>query len=64
MEWAPHGDLEKCVLQPLHELEAQEIMRQISLAVVIMHERRFLHRDLKPKVWFAHPSNRLCHPLK
>ena len=50
MEWAPHGDLESCVLQPLPELEAQEIIRQITLAVVIMHERRFLHRDLKPKV--------------
>ena len=50
MEWAPYGDLEDCVLAPLPEVEVQEIVRQISLAVVIMHERRFLHRDLKPKV--------------
>ena len=50
MEWAPYGDLEDCVLKPLPEAEVQEVVRQISLAVVIMHERRFLHRDLKPKV--------------
>lgn len=50
MEWAPYGDLEDCVLEPLPEIEVQEILRQISLAVTIMHERQFLHRDLKPKV--------------
>ena len=50
MEWAPYGDLEDCVLKPLPEVEVQEVVRQISLAVVIMHERRFLHRDLNPKV--------------
>jgi calcium/calmodulin-dependent protein kinase I len=60
MEWAPYGDLEDCVLKPLLEVEFQQIISQISLAVVIMHERRFLHRDLKPKVRFAHgPSSLL-----
>lgn len=50
MEWASYGDLVDCVQSPLPEVEAREIAKQISYAIVILHEHNFLHRDLSPKV--------------
>ncbi|KAK7892566.1 hypothetical protein LTR67_007663 [Exophiala xenobiotica] len=53
MEFAPHGDLHDCVQQPLPEVEAREITRQIAEALEIMHSKKFAHRDLKPSNIFV-----------
>lgn len=50
MEYAPHGDLQDCVKQPLPEAEARTIIQQIVEALEILHSKNWAHRDLKPSV--------------
>lgn len=50
MEFAPYGDLQMCVKEPLPEDQVREIVRQVTTAVRILHKKDFAHRDLKPKV--------------
>jgi serine/threonine protein kinase len=50
MEYAPHGDLQDCVKQPLPEAEARTIIQQMVEALEILHSKNWAHRDLKPSV--------------
>lgn len=52
MEYLAHGDLSQYVKDPIIRLEAKEITRQLLQGLVIMHEKRICHRDIKPQVLF------------
>ncbi|AEO68183.1 uncharacterized protein THITE_52698, partial [Thermothielavioides terrestris NRRL 8126] len=49
MEYLPHGDLGKHLVQPLPEHEAKIIGKQVLAGLKHMHENSFVHRDLKPQ---------------
>lgn len=52
MEYIAYGDLEQYLNQHGTKAvaEGKEIMTQILDALVVLHERRICHRDLKPKI--------------
>lgn len=50
MEYIPLGDLQKYMVQPLAEDEAQLITLQLLEGLDFMHSHGFAHRDLKPQV--------------
>lgn len=50
MEYLPAGDLQKYIVQPFSEREAQSITLQLLEGLDFMHSNGFSHRDLKPKV--------------
>ncbi|KAK5945499.1 hypothetical protein PMZ80_002704 [Knufia obscura] len=48
MEYFNLGDLKQCVARALPEQECQLIIFQVTEAMKFMHERNFVHKDLKP----------------
>ena len=72
MEYFELGDLHNFLKIPLVEDEARLITTQLLEGLIVMHEHKFTHRDLKPQVtlstWFfkalenedhAYPLNRI-----
>ncbi|MEG4107468.1 serine/threonine-protein kinase [Microcoleus sp. S13_C5] len=51
MEYVPGEDLCKCVVKRglLSETEALNYIRQVGKAVIVVHEKGLLHRDIKPQ---------------
>ncbi|KAJ5392023.1 hypothetical protein N7509_007513 [Penicillium cosmopolitanum] len=49
MEYLPAGDLQRYIVQPFSEREAQSITLQLLEGLDFMHSNGFSHRDLKPK---------------
>lgn len=54
MEYIEHGDLRANLKGPLKETEARTIAWQLSEGLRYMHDKGFVHRDLKPGVRMAH----------
>lgn len=52
MEFFEHGDLAKRMANygTFPEIEAALITAQVAQALQYMHEKRFIHRDIKPQV--------------
>lgn len=50
MEYIRHGDLSHYIKTPGARPNAREITRQLLEGLVILHERKICHRDLKPQV--------------
>ena len=50
MEYIKHGDLRNYMKVERSENEAKEVIRQLLEGMVVMHQGRFAHRDLKPEV--------------
>ena len=50
MEYLSDGDLQKYLSSPLPEKEGQQIVSQIIERLHFMHDKGFVHRDLKPAV--------------
>lgn len=52
MEYVGHGDLGQYVkeFREKARLEARDITKQILEGLVILHEKKICHRDLKPQV--------------
>lgn len=57
MEYFNLGDLKQCVARALPEQECQLIIFQVTEAMKFMHERNFVHKDLKPAVSVAPQQN-------
>ncbi|KAJ5744988.1 hypothetical protein N7533_009858 [Penicillium manginii] len=53
MEYLPAGDLQRYVVQPFSEPEAQSIALQLLEGLDFMHNNGFSHGDLKPKNIFV-----------
>jgi serine/threonine protein kinase len=50
MEYFELGDLQQYLVQPLPELEAQQIAYQLLEGLEQLHLDGYAHRDLKPEV--------------
>ncbi len=50
MEYVEHGNLQKYIRNPPPEVEAAAIVAQVARALQYMHQKGFVHRDLKPMV--------------
>jgi len=50
MEYLERGDLQRYLTCALPEAEAREISCQVLEGLNHMHDNRFIHRDLKPRV--------------
>lgn len=50
MEYHELSDLQKHLLKPFSEIEAQQITRQILEGLGYMHQNGFVHLDIKPAV--------------
>ncbi|KAG2411647.1 hypothetical protein HFD88_009203 [Aspergillus terreus] len=48
MEFVEHGNLQKFITAPFPEHEAAAIITQVARALQYMHQRNFVHRDVKP----------------
>ena len=57
MEYLRLGDLERYLESPLPESEASTITHQLLEGLVFMHDNKFAHRDLKPRVRSPQPIN-------
>ena len=67
MEYCEHGDLSRMIgdLSTANtkscEWEVSLIVRQLTFAIYFLHEAKFAHRDIKPKVGtsclYNYPSN-------
>lgn len=53
MEYIEHGDLGTYIAEYQKAVNAKEITSQILEGLVVLHERKICHRDLKPQ---ARPS--------
>ncbi|RDW93024.1 uncharacterized protein DSM5745_00346 [Aspergillus mulundensis] len=51
MEFIQHGDLQQYITEPFPEPEAALIVAQVAQALLYMHEKEFIHRDVKPLYW-------------
>lgn len=52
MEYMERGDLQRYLHDTIPENETRSIILQLLEGLKFMHEARFAHRDLKPKVRF------------
>lgn len=50
MEYVELGDLSKYIKDPSTHLDAREVTRQVLKGLVVLHDMKICHRDLKPKV--------------
>lgn len=52
MEYIEHGDLSQYlkITGPCTDEDAREITRQLLDGLVVLHEIKICHRDLKPQV--------------
>ena len=50
MEYIIHGDLRRYLEVERSESEAKDITRQLLEGLLVIHEKGFAHRDLKPEV--------------
>ncbi|MCJ1403823.1 hypothetical protein MMC11_007046 [Xylographa trunciseda] len=50
MEYLGRGDLSKYIIMGLDEIEAREVMENITHGLRVMHQEGFTHRDIKPQV--------------
>ena len=50
MEFFEYGDLQKYIIKPFSEPEAASITVQVAQALQYMHQKNFVHRDIKPLV--------------
>lgn len=50
MEFVEHGNLQSFIKAPFPEHEAAAIITQVARALQYMHQRNFVHRDVKPLV--------------
>lgn len=69
MEYMPHGDLHSYLETrhtPLSESDAQQIVRQVLKGLIIMHEEKFAHRDVKPQNVLIqhHPDSKASRPWR
>ncbi|GES66292.1 kinase-like protein [Aspergillus terreus] len=48
MEFVEHGNLQSFISAPFPEREAAGIITQVARALQYMHQRNFVHRDVKP----------------
>ncbi|KAJ5669752.1 kinase-like domain-containing protein [Penicillium macrosclerotiorum] len=48
MEFLEYGDLQKYITKPFPEPEAAMIVTQVAQALQYMHQKNFVHRDIKP----------------
>ncbi|KOS45758.1 hypothetical protein ACN38_g3349 [Penicillium nordicum] len=48
MEFFEYGDLQKYIIKPFSEPEAASITVQVAQALQYMHQKNFVHRDIKP----------------
>lgn len=55
MEFIQHGNLQQHVEKGvLSDPEAASVTAQVAQALEYMHEKHFIHRDIKPMVNHAH----------
>ena len=57
MEYISHGDLRHYMEVERSESEAKVITRQLLEGLLVIHEKGFAHRDLKPEVRPPLPSS-------
>lgn len=50
MEYIKHGDLSQYLKNPKTPMDAREITRQLLEGLIVLHEKRICHRDIKPQV--------------
>ncbi|KAF7552319.1 hypothetical protein G7Z17_g4387 [Cylindrodendrum hubeiense] len=50
MEYIENGDLQKYLVDPFPEFEAQVIVSQLADGLEFMHNNAYTHRDLKPAI--------------
>lgn len=60
MEYIELGDLSQYLKSPTPPLDAKEIARQVLSGLVILHERKVCHRDIKPQVWPPSVFPKVC----
>ena len=48
MEYLGRGDLSTYILTGLEEIEAREIVENVTQGLRVMHYEGFTHRDIKP----------------
>ncbi|CAG7926454.1 unnamed protein product [Penicillium olsonii] len=57
MEYVQNGDLQKYIGLPLPDFQAALIVAQVARALKYMHDRHFVHRDIKPlNILVSHPG--------
>ena len=60
MEYISMGNLRNYLEDERSESEAKVVTQQLLKGLVVIHQERFAHRDLKPEV--RSPSSRREHP--
>ena len=64
MEYISHGHLRHYMEVERSESEAKDVTRQLLEGLLVIHQKGFAHRDLKPEVrpspssWCSHPTDR------
>lgn len=53
MEFLEYGDLQQYITKPFPEPEAALVTSQVAQALQYMHQKNYVHRDIKPLVHSA-----------